>query len=218
MSESKSPVDRALELFVFGPAGLAITAAEEFPKLVEKGRHRVEGQVHMARLVGQFAVQMGRRQIEQTVERLTSSTAASPAPASSEGRAPRAQGRVAASRTVAAPTVEGAPLGTTATVETTTGASPHTDDSGTGATGTPGAELASAPGAGAASGNGAASPGALAIPGYDSLSASQVVQRLDGLSAAELEEVGTHEAANRHRRTILNRVEQLLAGADAERR
>ena len=45
-----------------------------------------------------------------------------------------------------------------------------------------------------------------------------MVQRLDGLSAAELEEVGTHEAANRHRRTILNRVEQLLAGADAERR
>jgi len=54
----------------------------------------------------------------------------------------------------------------------------------------------------------------LAIPGYDSLSASQVVQRLEGLSPAELEEVRVHEATHRQRRTILHRVEQLLAGGD----
>ena len=56
---------------------------------------------------------------------------------------------------------------------------------------------------------------ALAIPSYDSLSASQVVQRLDGLSPAELHEVRAHETAHRRRRTILHRVEQLLAGQDA---
>ncbi len=70
MTEEKSPGDRLLELMVFGPAGLAVTIVEEFPKLVEKGRHRVEGQVHTARLVGQFAVQMGRRQLEQSLGHL----------------------------------------------------------------------------------------------------------------------------------------------------
>ncbi len=50
----------------------------------------------------------------------------------------------------------------------------------------------------------------LAIPGYDSRSASQVVQRLDGLSRPELVAVRAYEWGNRARRTILNRVDQLL--------
>jgi hypothetical protein len=49
----------------------------------------------------------------------------------------------------------------------------------------------------------------LAIPGYDSLSASQVVPRLDALRVEELDAVGRYEAAHRGRRTILNRVAQL---------
>jgi hypothetical protein len=51
----------------------------------------------------------------------------------------------------------------------------------------------------------------LAIPGYDSLAASQVVQRLGGLSRAELEAVKAYEEATRGRRTILNKVGQLQA-------
>jgi hypothetical protein len=54
-------------------------------------------------------------------------------------------------------------------------------------------------------------PNALAIPGYDSLSASQVVQRLTGLSRAELEAVRAYEQAGRGRKTILTRVAQLQA-------
>jgi hypothetical protein len=50
---------------------------------------------------------------------------------------------------------------------------------------------------------------ALAIPDYDSLSASQVLPRLQGLSAGELEAVRDYEAAHRGRKTILNRVTQL---------
>jgi hypothetical protein len=53
----------------------------------------------------------------------------------------------------------------------------------------------------------------LAIPGYDALSASQVVQRLDGLSAGELEEVRAYELATRGRRTILNKIAQLQSGS-----
>lgn len=54
-------------------------------------------------------------------------------------------------------------------------------------------------------------PGAaeLAIPDYDSLSASQVLPRLVGLDAGELEAVRAYEAAHRGRRTVLGRIEQL---------
>jgi len=49
----------------------------------------------------------------------------------------------------------------------------------------------------------------LAIPDYDSLSASQVVTRLPGLAPDELERVRAYEAAHRGRKTILNRIAQL---------
>jgi hypothetical protein len=50
----------------------------------------------------------------------------------------------------------------------------------------------------------------LPIEAYDALAASQVVTRLAGLSAAELERVERYEAAHRGRRTILHRIGQLL--------
>jgi hypothetical protein len=49
----------------------------------------------------------------------------------------------------------------------------------------------------------------LSIPGYDSLSASQVVPRLDGLSADERDAVRRYEAAHRGRKTILSKLAQL---------
>lgn len=49
----------------------------------------------------------------------------------------------------------------------------------------------------------------LAITDYDSLSASQVLPRLTGLSADELEAVRAYESAHRGRKTILNRAAQL---------
>lgn len=49
----------------------------------------------------------------------------------------------------------------------------------------------------------------LAIPGYDSLAASQVLPRLEGLTADELEAVRAYEAAHRGRKTILGRIDQL---------
>jgi len=177
VSEPKSPRDRLLDLLVFGPAGLALTAAEEFPKLVEKGRHRVEGQVHTARLVGQFAVQMGRQQLEQTLGSLRPDRPASTSPGSDVYDSDVHEGDVHESD-VAAPAPPSAPV-----------APPPPP-----------------------SVNGTMASDVLAIPGYDSLSASQVVQRLGGLSAGELEAVRVHELGHRHRRTILGRVDQLLAG------
>ena len=49
----------------------------------------------------------------------------------------------------------------------------------------------------------------LGIPDYDSLSASQVVPRLDGLSTDEREAVRQYEAAHRGRKTILSKLAQL---------
>lgn len=48
------------------------------------------------------------------------------------------------------------------------------------------------------------------IPGYDSLSASQVVQRLGGLSGPELVVVRDHEARHRGRKTVLLKTAQLM--------
>lgn len=51
----------------------------------------------------------------------------------------------------------------------------------------------------------------LAITDYDSLSASQVVPRLDGLAPDELESIRAYETANRGRKTILSKIAQLQA-------
>ena len=182
MDESRSPAERILDLIVFGPAGLALTAAEEFPKLVDKGRNHLEGQVRTARLVGQVAVQMGRRQLGQMASQRMSKP---PAPAAD--RSDRAPSEPEA-QSPPPPRYAPAPA--------------------------PPAESTAATAGSQVNGNGSLRP--LAIPGYDSLSASQVVQRLAGLSQAELIDVRAHEQSHRHRRTILNRVEQLLAGVDAE--
>jgi hypothetical protein len=179
MDDNRSPAELILDLIVFGPAGLALTAVEEFPKLVDKGRNHLEGQVRTARLVGQVAIQMGRRQLDQMVGQRTSKSAP-PAP----------DQRPVDPVTPAVP----APPSTAPRPE------PEAKET-----------------AGAVAGaNGKGSHRPLAIPGYDSLSASQVVQRLAGLSPSELVDVRAHEQSHRHRRTILNRVEQLLTGVDAE--
>ncbi len=53
----------------------------------------------------------------------------------------------------------------------------------------------------------------LPIIDYDLLAASQVVERLNGCGPSELEAIRAYETDHRHRRTILNRVDQLLSGS-----
>jgi len=55
-----------------------------------------------------------------------------------------------------------------------------------------------------------------ALAGYDTLSASQVVRRLESLGPDELRALQRHEASHRNRRTILNRTSQLLGGAHTD--
>ena len=175
MSEKKTPIEQALDLFVYAPLGLALVARDELPRLIDKGRQQLTGQVTMARMMGEYAVQEGQKRgaklVEQAQERL----------AGDRGR-PATNGSSAAAATApaAAPTPNPPPPAA---------APPET-------------VAAPAP----------APPGVdLAIPGYDTLSASQVVTRLAGLSSDELEAVRAYELATRHRKTILSRVAQLQA-------
>ena len=179
MTEVPKPIDAALDLFLYVPVGLAMTAAEELPKLAAKGRTRINTQLTMARVVGQFAVSRGRQEIEKRL------APAGPPAGPSRRATPVVSGSGEADHGAhtngkVIPLVE--PVAAVAVV---TEADP---------------ELPTGPVPASAE---------LAIPGYDSLSASQVVQRLAGLSQDELTAVGNYERAHRGRRTILNRIDQL---------
>jgi len=55
-----------------------------------------------------------------------------------------------------------------------------------------------------------------ALADYDTLSASQVVRRLESLGPEELDAVRRYEGSTRNRRTILNRAGQLLDGQSSD--
>ena len=69
-SEPESPVRRALDIFVFAPVGVALTVAEDLPALIVKGRQRFESDVRNARIVGQFVVSHGQRDVVGRVTKL----------------------------------------------------------------------------------------------------------------------------------------------------
>ena len=179
MTENKTPLDQALDLFVYAPLGFALEARELLPELIERGRNQVDGQVTMARMVGRFAVQQGQVEANKRLGPIQQQAASA---LSDLGLAPRPRGQTATTRP--STTSAAAPRSARARSQPT-GASEATasllDDS------------------------------SLAVPDYDGLAASQVIPRLAGLSAAELEEVRAYEAAKRGRKTILNKIAQLQA-------
>src|SRR5437764_10521613 len=64
------PTEQLLDVLVYAPLGLLLEARDLLPKLAEKGRRRIGGQVTVARMVGELAVRQGQRQAEKVVERL----------------------------------------------------------------------------------------------------------------------------------------------------
>jgi hypothetical protein len=173
-----NPLERAVELFVFAPLGLALSARDHLPELVEKGRQQFTGQVTLAKMMGEFAVKEGQRQAVEQVTKIKAQAEQGLTELGLRGTGgatptPRAEQARPAAATSAAPAPSN---GASATV---TAAAPRPRAEG------------------------------LAIPGYDTLSASQVVQRLDGLSRDELEAVRAYEASGRGRKTILTKIAQL---------
>jgi hypothetical protein len=183
MTDHKSPLERALDVFVYAPVGLALTAAEELPGLIEKGRERVTNQVTMARVVGQFVANQGAQEAGKAVKQAADALAGL---GIVPGPRPGAQTN--------GPAVSAGAGGGVPPAGTSSASSISTNGSGDG-------HAAPAP-----------PPDDLAIPGYDALSASQVVQRLDGLASGELEAVREYETATRGRRTILSKIAQLQYG------
>jgi pyruvate/2-oxoglutarate dehydrogenase complex dihydrolipoamide acyltransferase (E2) component len=168
--DAVNPIRRTLDVLVFAPVGLALTALEDLPGLVTKGRERVETEISNARIIGKFVVDQGQRELGQRIGDLLSHGGSRPD--SSETEAP--------GETAAAPKT--APVPATAAPAA---AKPAPDQADT--------DIVER-----------------ALAGYDTLSASQVVRRLESLGPVELRAVHRHEASHRNRRTILNRTSQLL--------
>lgn len=239
MTEQRSALDNALDLLVYAPVGIALTAAEEIPKLAAKGRAQVQGQITIARMVGQFAVSQGRKEIEKRFGVTAPPSAPAPARETQRGSTARSNGvdsdhasdngsyeRLSGRRpsTESHETADSGPsrgdapvidvdFGSSTRSETPAGA-PAPEAPTTPRSSAPSAQPnvaadAETPNATQAESRSRSGADGLAIPGYDSLSASQVVQRLAGLSQDELAAVGEYEAAHRGRRTILTRVGQL---------
>jgi len=205
--------ERFLDLFVFLPTGLAVTLAEELPRLAERGRERLGVQVNSARAVGKFAVRAGGHEIRKRTEgrRGPSGTGTAP-PAPATGTSPRvAEPSTRAQEPSSPPRLRSIPRPPTTGPVAPAPAPAPAPVSQTPGPSAPTADVAPTPATSPRpTGGHVPDAGSLAIPGFDTLSASQVVQRLDGLSRSELVEVRAYETSTRGRRTILNRVDQLL--------
>jgi hypothetical protein len=194
VTDHKNPIEQALDVFVYAPLGLLFSARDTIPQLAEKGRQYVTA----ARAMGEFAFGQGREQAEKAV-RQAGDQAGQTLSVVGGLAGGRRTTRPAAPKRPAAPSRPSAP-------ERAPAPPPPASEGVAART-----EAAAQPG-----GNGRASApsvDSLAIPGYDTLSASQVVQRLAGLAADELEAVRAYEEASRQRKTILARVEQLQSGS-----
>lgn len=187
----RGPVGQLVDLCVYAPLGLALDARALLPELVDRGR----SQVGMARMVGEFAVKWGSTRAEAAVgeaqdKALGLLRATGLAPVDDRDRTASATGSSA----------DATPADATAPAADATASDATASDAGP--TGDEGSDQEDPT-------EPAVDVDDLAIPDYDNLSASQVVPRLDGLTADELDAVGRYERAGRRRNTILGKVAQL---------
>jgi hypothetical protein len=215
MSENPDRIERTLELLLYAPIGIGLFLKDTAPTFVnmfvsrgkaevDRRQDDVQQRVTTARSLGQVALAFGppviRKKVEDTVAQVwhhaegligsspsengSHGATAGEATVEIEGEATvERDGEVEAPEAVAVPTVptEAAPSPVAAEAEN----------------------------AGVTSNGDLNSSAELPIPGYDALSASQVVQRLTGLTPDELDAVQAYEATHRQRRTILGKIEQL---------
>lgn len=185
MDEQRSPVERVADVVVYAPLGLALEAGRVVPEMAERGRR----QVTFNWMVGRYAMRRARARSDEVVG-LAVGTA--------EGLLELAGIRLPWLSDEEAPPPPASEDPAPAAAEEpeppeTSGVAPHLTS------------VATEPPVDAPA------PDDLAIPGYDSLSAFQVVPRLEDLGGDELEAVRQYEHATRGRRTILSRIAQLQA-------
>ena len=205
MADDKDTVERAKEILVYGPIGLALYMRDTAPSFlkvfVARGRAELDQrkrsvgeQLGQARTVGQDTVGQN----------------------AAGGAAPQVLRIVADGLGRVRETAEGAlealgALGGDTLTAPGTGTGPRSGTNPRPAPGSPVVspeEATSSTDAAMLSDRGVSVPG-LAIPDYDELSASQVVDRLDGLAPSALDAIRAYEGAHRGRATILGKIEQL---------
>ena len=187
-------VDKALRLFVYAPLGVAAYLRDSAPSLLT---------VFVAR--GQREVAGVRRAVEQRL----GLTVPEPLPTPPLQRVADGIGRLASQAGsvvvgVARPVVDAATAAASSASSASSsapsnGASMHWSANGAGTNG-----------ADAPSGDTASTAG-LPIAEYDGLSATQIIDRLDGLSRGALERIRVYELSHRARRTILATIDQLTS-------
>lgn len=212
MSNEHNPLERAVDLFVFAPIGVAMFAKDTVPTFLKMFVSR--GQTELAsrkkslhdhanqyRTVGKFAVKYGGPVVKQQAEEKLDGARRLAEETFSGLVVARGGGGAAAPKPPREPKIE-----TSATTITNGAAGGAALDQMNGrATNGQTVTRDEAP---AATRTPHVAP-ALAIPEYDQLSASQVVERLDGLTPDELEAVREYELAHRGRSTILGKITQL---------
>jgi hypothetical protein len=181
---AENAVRRALDILVFAPVGVALTVIEDLPGLIVKGRARFETDVRNARVIGQFVVNSSLGRVGKLFHTGSSDT---------ESGSGSASASASTSKFESSASVSHAPES-----DATGSGSPVANVTPSSATNLPKPDPADAIIVEAA------------LAGYDTLSASQVVRRLESLGPLELHAVARHEASHRNRRTILNRAHQLL--------
>jgi hypothetical protein len=202
VADDKPASEKAKELLIYGPVGLAMyvrDTAPSFLKLfVARGKaelgdkaRSVNDQLDQAKAVGEFASSYGpaqaktfladgfakvRARAEETLEALSALVPE-----------PTGQGDTADAGASAAPTAGSMVDATTevpsqaAVPDEVVRTREHVD-----------------------------ADHALAIPDYDELSASQVIDRLEGLGQSELEAIRAYELEHRSRKTVLGKIYQLM--------
>jgi hypothetical protein len=188
--DDKDTVERAKEILVYGPIGLAMYVKDTAPSFLK---------VFVAR--GRAEVEQRRRAVGDQLGQVRDAGAAA-----AEG-GPQVLRLVSDGLARVRETAEGA-LGVLGGLSGDVG--PGSDRSSA----RPPRDEPAARGGGEEPPRGGrpADPG-LAIADYDDLSASQVVDRLEGLDPGDLDAIRRHEVAHRARATIIGKIDQLTRPA-----
>jgi hypothetical protein len=183
--DEKNPIEAALEVFVYLPVGIVVDFPRSIPRYIEIGRRRLDQVVHVA---GETVPGAGlvAGQVERWHAQTRHTLRALGVPTSGDRSAPDDGAFGSSRRATGEPAASSADRASSAPERAPAPPRPTVVDSGI-------------------------DPDSLAIPDYDSLSASQVVPRLASLSPDELETIRRYEAGKRSRNTILNKVAQLQA-------
>lgn len=208
MSDERSTVDRVVELAVHVPVGIAAFARDAVPTLLTmfagRGKREVDvhqrevvGQIANYKAVGELAVKFGPPVVKQRVnEQMGSLRAKSIEAFESFSTSSRAYSGLSdmCSSDGARPTEN--PTSESKDSEGVKDSANEVDTEHGPNGGQKSSEIEPH----------SIEPEILSIPDYDGLAASQIIERLEGLNSAELNDVENYERSTRARRTILGKI------------